>query len=234
MTKKKIAIFVEGQTEQIFLYKLLTEVAGSKNIHFSCERMHSGSPGPTLWLQQANHIEGSPEYFALLVDCMGDETVKSTMLDRRDSLAKAGYTMILGIRDLYPKPNSELSMTIRRMAYGVPTAGVPTNIIVAVPEVESWFLQEYNHYSVLDPSLDYTTFSEQFGFDPSVDSAELVVHPAGLLSQIYSTVGLKYSKKSDETQRTVAALDYAHLYFNCPALLPQLNLFIQHVESFIG
>jgi hypothetical protein len=121
----------------------------------------------------------------------------------------------------------------QRMAYGLPTAGLPMRIIIAVSEVEAWFLQEYKHFEKIDPKLDPSKFGAEFGFDPLTQSAEGIVHPADLLNQIYSTVGLQYRKKKSEAERTIDALDYEHMYLNCSVMLPQFDELIKCIEQFL-
>ena len=43
---KRIAFFVEGQTEQLFINKLLIEIAGHKNIAINLFQLRGGSSTP--------------------------------------------------------------------------------------------------------------------------------------------------------------------------------------------
>ncbi len=47
---KKLAFFVEGLTEQIFIKNLLTEIAGTKNINIT-EAKYTGKKGDTSLLK---------------------------------------------------------------------------------------------------------------------------------------------------------------------------------------
>lgn len=232
MTCKKLALFVEGQTEQLFMKAFLEEVAGAKNIEFQTEVY--GPSGSILKLRQATPGTDPthPQYFALLVNCQNDERVKSVVLDQRASLSRAGYSMILGLRDLFPIPLSKLESVKMNLRYGVPTSGVPTHILLAVAEVEAWFLQEASHFTRIDERLNTTEFRTKFGFDPENDSAELVERPAEMLHMIYSSVGKAYKKKKAHVERTVQVLDYATLYLRLPTLLPHLAALIGYLEGF--
>ncbi len=228
MKSKKLAIFVEGQTEQLFLKEFIEQVAGAGNIEFVCQ-----SSRKYVVLSQKKELEDEV-HRVLIVDCQGDEAVKSTVLDQRDSLVRAGYSLILGLRDLYPNSLDELKVIKRRMKYGVPTAGVPTHILLAVAEIEAWFLQEHNHFPRVDQALNVADFKNLFGFDPLLDDAERVDEPAALLHKIYSSVGKAYKKKRRHVQRTIELLDYENLYFHCPAKMPHLAEFLAHVENFLA
>ncbi len=227
---KKLAIFVEGQTEQIFLKSFIEEIAGVRNIEFDCKVMVAGA---FISLSQKTVLAGAQKYFVLLVNCQNDEKVKSVILDQRDSLAKNGYSLILGLRDLYPNQKSDLSTIEVKLKYRVPTSGVPTHILLAVTEIEAWFLQEHLHFSKIQAALDPLKFKEIFGFDPINESAENVTHPSELLHTIYSSVGFAYKKNRKHVERTVNVLDYAHLYLGVSNKLPHLAEFIGHIENYL-
>ncbi len=233
MSQKKLAIFVEGQTEQIFLESLIIEIAGAKDISFD-RRVVSKDKIITLSQNNPTSQDPNARYFVLLVDCRNDERVKSVVLDQRESLIRANYKLILGLRDLHPQPLSDLAKVKARLSYRVPTADVPTHILLAVAEIEAWFLQEHSHFSRIDQNLDITTFKAQFNFDPLVDCAELQVAPAAKLHQIYASVGKAYHKDRRRVQRTVNALDYAEMYLSLPDKLPHFKEFINHLNNFLG
>lgn len=228
MTLKKLAIFVEGQTEQIFLKEFIEQIAGQGNINFTCQTANAA-----IRLSQNVPIERETHQ-VLIYDCRGDEAVKSVVLEQRASLSLAGYSLILGVRDLYPRGLSELESIKKKLQYGVPTSGVPTHILIAVAEIEAWFLQEHSHFSKIDLALDVAMFKEKFNFDPNVDSAETVAAPAALLHKIYATVGKAYKKTRKNVQRTVEVLDYGNLYLSCGEKMPHLQVFVNHIENFLA
>jgi len=234
MTQRKLAVFVEGQTEQIFLKALIKEIAGEYNVTFVEKQL----PGKLLILSHsppANDAQApATNYFVLLVDCQNDERVKSVVLEQRNSLTKANYDLILGLRDLYPNTLAELEVVKAKLTYRVPTAGVPTHILLAVSEIEAWFLQEHTHYARVDNRLDIASFKRDFGFDPLADCAEEIAAPAKLLHDIYSSVGKAYRKDRKRVERTVNALDYDELYLNVKDRIPHMREFVGHIDSFLS
>lgn len=228
MKLKKLAIFVEGQTEQIFLKEFIEQIAGKGNISFECKAV-----GAILNLKQKDQSYGEL-HKVLIFDCQGDGALKSTILDRRDGLISAGYTLILGLRDLYPISLEKLEAVKLSLTYGIPTAGVPTKILLAVFEIEAWFLQENLHYSKIDQNLDVSTFKSSFDFDPTIDSAEKIKAPAALLQKIYRSVRKGYNKNRTHVDRTVKAIDYENLYINCTDKLLHLKEFVVHLENFLA
>lgn len=233
MTTRKLAVFVEGQTEQIFMERLIQEMASRQSVHFVLQRQGP----PLVTLRNDAQAAGNPNvarYLVLLFDCGHDERVKSAILDRRSGLESAGYELVLGLRDLYPRPTAHLNSVKRSLRTGVPTKGLPIHICLAVAEVEAWFLQDASHFQQIDARLDPMTFKTTFGFDPANESAEDVTWPAGLLNQIYGTVNKAYRKTRSQVQRTVDALDYAHLYLEAIDRLPHFKEFVAHLDGFFS
>lgn len=233
MTVKRLAIFVEGQTEQLFLQTLIEEIAGKKQID-----VHSIVYGTAalakLELTKKRIFRANLKYWVLLMNCQNDEKVKSVIIEQRPTLTKAGYSLILGLRDLYPKTLADLEAVKRNIAYRLPTSGIPIHILVAVTEVEAWFLQDYTHYAEIDPELNHTEFKNLFGFDPMLDSAETVPWPSNLLHRIYQSVGKAYTKSRAHVQRTVHVLDYAEMYVTFPVRLPHLRELIGRIDGFLA
>lgn len=228
MSCKKLAIFVEGQTEAIFTKKLLEEVAGKKNIILSVVNASN------LAIFQGYPKSGNAiKYFVLVVDCGNDESVKSRILDNRESLIRSGYSLILGLRDLYPRPRQDLPRVEMALRTGVPTKGIDIEICLAVMETEAWFVQECKHYIKIDPSLSAEAISNATGFNPETDDAELLNHPADTLKAIYRLAKKTYKKKRWHVERTVNALDYDNLYSVVRMRMPRLGHFLDCIDNFL-
>lgn len=121
----------------------------------------------------------------------------------------------------------------RSLRTGVHTKGVPIHILLAVAEIEAWFIQEHTHFHRIDSRIDTTAFKSKFGFDPATESAETIPNPADLLHRIYGSVGNAYKKTRAHVQRTVDVLDYAVLYADCVDRLPHLREFGAHLDCFL-
>jgi len=227
MPIKKMAIFVEGQTEVIFLKRLLEELAGEKSLH-----VHETTQIRDLRTLEIS-LNRSVKYFVLIVNCRCDAAVKSSILDNRPNLIKNGYDLALGLRDLYPIGRDKLAEVSRRLRTGVPTKELHVQICLAVMETEAWFLQENKHYIKIDPTLTTEKIIAGVGFNPEEDNAESVRHPAEMLGKIYQLAGKGYKKSRRQVERTVNALDYANLYLNSRRKLKYFDRFLGHLEAFI-
>jgi len=154
---KKIAFYVEGQTEQFFLNKLLIEIAGIKNICLILRKFNGRSRPPTQEIYPKSVSQPvNPSHTALIYNCGNDEGVKTRILEEYQDLTNDGFNEIIGIRDLFPL--TDLTRLETRLKNGLPSRGeIPlpanTSIVIAVHEVEAWFLAECNHFTCIDSNL---------------------------------------------------------------------------------
>jgi hypothetical protein len=228
---KKLAIFVEGQTEQIFVQKMLEELAGHKHVSFE---IHRRSNLLQLRGRPTNATDSSEvRYQVLIYDCEGDEQVKSVALEQRESLIKAGYTLILGLRDLHPQTLADLPKVKSKLQYMVPTKPIRMRILLAVAEVEAWFVQDITHFERIDSALTEQAVFNITGLNLRTTTAESIARPADLLHSIYQTAGKAYRKKRKSVERTVSVLDCTYLYCTASALLPHFVELLQEFERFI-
>lgn len=227
---KKLAVFVEGQTEQIFFQKFLIEMAGTHNVALSLQNRTANR----ILELRGNIPEGGTEiFYALIYDCQCDGQVKSKILESRDRLIASGFSVIIGLLDLYPRPLADLVRFKTGLSKYVPTAGIPIKLHVAVAEVEAWFLQEFLHYSKIHADLTLTHVASVAGFNPQSESAEALPHPAQTLKEVYKSVGLGYDKSRRHVQRTVDALDIASMCLESEPHIPSFGSLRADIEEFL-
>ena len=100
---KRLAIFVEGLTEQILVRHLLQNVLDRNRIAVQTVKVTGGhNVRMSMTVMRAAHVDSRTEYYVLVYDCGGETNVKSYLLAHRDKLVESGYSMILGLRDVYP------------------------------------------------------------------------------------------------------------------------------------
>jgi hypothetical protein len=204
---KKIALFVEGQTEQIFAKKLIEQIFGFNKVTMTTYQLRGGarSTRRELILLKTQSVTQQTDYYFAIYDCGNDSKVKDDIIENLQSMKQSGYSLILGIRDVYPR---EITSLRKYLHFGIP-AGIPTHIVLAVNEVEAWFLAEEHHYSEIDIRLTLTKVNAIAGIDVSKESTEIIAHPTEKLQLIYG-----YTKSKQNVIHIVNALDYANLYIN--------------------
>ena len=222
---KRFAVFVEGLTEQEFTIRLLTELAGKHGIEFE---VHIQYKGYLSFSELRSHQ--SPVIHVLIANCCNDEQVKSQIVDQYDSLKSAGYSLIVGLRDVYDFKHEDIPKLEKYLLAGLPTGSVPIHLHLAVMEIEAWFLEEITHFSRIDNKITTAELIAN-GFDVNNTCACDLPHPAETLGKIYKSVGKGYSKNKRQVQRTIEALSYEELYINTRKKAPSLEKFITSLEA---
>lgn len=230
---KKIAFFVEGFTEQLFLTKLFEEVCAKGSLAItSIKGKGGGKIAISFTAISAKAVTADTEYYVLIVDCSGENNLRSYINDRREGLIREGYEKIIGIRDVYPNFNrNEIAKLLQGLNYKLPQLPIRTEFILGVMEIEAWFLSEHTHFPRIHPNLNSVLISTSLNFNPETDDMELRDSPAQDLNAAYNLVGSDYNKEISTIERTINSIDYAQVFFNpktnsVKALITELNSFV--------
>lgn len=221
----KVAVFVEGLTELELVKSLITALCGQRNIEFDIREQRGGK----LVSVSFSPILGATTY-VLLVDCHSDDQVKTQIRDQYPFLISAGYTYVIGLRDVYPFTQADLPAIQLGMSVGMPTSGqIPIDMHLAVLEVEAWFLDELTHFQRIDASLTPAALASA-GFDLATSVGADWPHPAETLDNIYRIARKRYRKKGSHIRRTVGALSFEEMYVTVRERAPTFNLFLDSLE----
>jgi len=230
---KKIALFVEGQTEQIFAEKLIREIIGMHGFSIESYKFWGGkniSRNP-FWLTTQN-ANGISEYYFVIYDCGGDGKVQSDIRERLDSLREESFSLVIGIRDVFPE--TDIEGLKRYLYFGIPAiSGVSVKIVLVVNEIEAWFLAEETHYPKISKKLSFKTANDISGIDVSKDDTKIIPHPSDILKKIYMRGRTTYDKSKEKVQRTVDAIDYENLYLNVRNRNDSLNELLTCLDGLI-
>ena len=231
---RKLAIFVEGLTEQILVRKMLEAVLDRRKIAIQTVKITGGhNVRVSFTVMMAAHVTRQTDYYVLIYDCGGETNVKSYILSQRDSLIKNGYSKILGLRDVYPNFERQ---DIRKLRFGLnfklPQNGAITQIKLAVMETEAWFLGEYTHLTRMSRKLTPAFIEKRLGFNPKTENMELRDHPTDDLRRIYNLVGHDYTKKKSKLNTVVNKLDFNLFTHQLAKKMTYLGEFIEEIDSF--
>jgi hypothetical protein len=213
---KKIALFVEGQTEQIFIAGFLGHIFTEyKRVikTYQMRELHHNIGIETITINEPG------EYFIVIYDCGTDSKVKSDILDNYQKLQKLGFDYIIGLQDFFNPEYKKIGMTVQRLKRGLNSGldqAVPTEIFLAVQEIESWFIAEDEHYKNVLPDVSFDIVNSIAGINVKTDSTETIPHPSVVLDKIYKGCGRSsgYSKHEHVIRDIVNKLDFTNLYLN--------------------
>ncbi|KAF0249340.1 MAG: hypothetical protein FD167_1257 [bacterium] len=229
---EKLAIFVEGYTELLFVERLVEEIAGRNKVLIDLKKIRGGSNIPRKMITIKAGKDTGQKYYVLLVDCGGDEQVKSRIMQEHDNLTKAGYSKLIGIRDVSP---SFLHTDIPKLQANLPkyikTKLAPVSFILSIMEIEAWFLAEISHFSKIDTAITVDAINARLGFDIEKDDIEQRTYPARDLHVCYSIAGKAYVKS--QAKITVDVLDYEAIYIGLRTRIDYLGILISDIDSFL-
>ncbi len=233
---KKMAIFVEGETELRFIDRLLREIANEKNLQIVLVRASGGARSVRMYDVVSDSGSGSDKKFYIrIVNSGTDNRVGSDIRDNYEALINLGFSAIIGVRDVYPDFSlADLPNLRTGLCYRLRTKPVSVDFVLGVMEIEAWFLAEYTHFSRIHPRLSVSRIAAIHGFDPSVDDMQLRDHPAIDLHNAYLLEGLAYQKTGGQIQRTVEALDYGDMYLEHKAKFPDFAVFMRVIDQFFS
>jgi len=205
----KIAIFLEGQTELIFVREMILKVFDYNVTIDYVKRSH---------LKTYQKAKNATHSFRL-IDCEGDENVLKLLLESEDKYWKLGFDKIMALQDMYTKAYKSAAKTkgiqkelnekyiqIRQKTINK-KALKPEKISFhfAIMEVESWILACPHIFSKIDARLNPNFIKDKLNFNlETIDPETAFFHPAKELKQILELIDLNYDKSESIVNKIVS------------------------------
>ena len=243
MNKRRLAVFVEGQTELVFVCEFLKQWYGydTSVIGFACYNLQNNEFCDAAYQYGS---EESENYF-MLVNVGNDNSVLSKILSRLTYLVNQGYQLVIGLRDMYSKQyvqdagghvideevNQKHIDAVRDVLKSAAN-GEKVDFHFAIMEVEAWLLGMHDYLLSIDKRLTGDYIKESTDIDLDADPEKTIVHPAMELGRIYGLVGKKYDKHLSDISAIMSILttdDFCKLMDS-----GKCNTFIKFVESLLG
>lgn len=199
---RKVAIFVEGQGDQIFVRNLLYHLIDPSTFSFRCFKLQAGSerqvpyeyPNP----QAKRHFQ--------IFNVQGDEGVLKAIQEREVRLFNQGFSKIIGLRDMYSKAYSKRSRnidatltqkfiegsnaTIAKMEHAA-----NINFHFAIMEIEAWWLSMPHLFAKIDDRLTVEFIDHHLGYNlQAIKPSERFFQPASEIKKIFELIGRDYDK----------------------------------------
>ncbi|MEX0980978.1 MAG: DUF4276 family protein [Bacteroidales bacterium] len=233
---KRIAIFVEGLTEQILVRRMLETVLKKRNIAIQTVKITGGhNTRISFTVMHAAKVNRATSYYVLIYDCGGETNVKGYLMTQRQSLVDKGYTCILGLRDVYPNfSQDEIPKLKKGLNYQVPQKRALTQIYLAVMETEAWFLGEYTHLRRVSKKLTPKYIEMHLGFNPHTGNMEERDRPADDLKRVYRLAGQDYTKKRSRLNHIVDQLDFRFFTGTLANRMNSLGEFVNAIDRFFA
>ena len=210
----KIAIFVEGLTEAIFVTELLREYFNPGTIQVESMKLLGGKVARISFttVHDAQHYG---EHFCLIVDASGDEPVLSKLKENYDQMRERGYIAFFGLRDLKSEAFRNHGEQIIQSARGTVDRFKTQDDVFfhfAKMETEAWFLADPGVFERINSTLTLEAIEHKIGLNlQEVDPQDEIHNPATVVRRIHRLAGLGYRKQEKEVRRLVSHLDWEEL-----------------------
>jgi hypothetical protein len=229
----KMAIFVEGYTEVVFVDKLIRLIAEIMPVDIRWHQYYGGTTRPQTCRQiRTVATARGHNHFIIIYDCRGDDAVKTRMVKEYDYLTRSGYSKIVCLRDVFDKyTRDQISQLERDLPKYVKTKPIVVDFLLSIMEVESWFLAEHTHYEKIDTTITVGKIMSTLGYNPETDDMQMRDHPAEDLHNSYQIAGKHYTKEN--ASATVEVLDCERMYYWADEKFPYLRKLCEIVGTFL-
>ena len=229
---RRLAVFVEGDTDQAFMERLIAEVVGHNQVVIDVTNsLCSGAPW-SITASTYTTQRDDTSFYVLIVNCGNDERVVGAINERYDHLVAAGYDLIIGMRDVLPRAIEEVDRLRAALERNLAHGPLRVELVLAVMELEAWFLGEVTHLVKLDHRLTTQFIERELGVDLDTIDIQAVEHPTRVLNRIYRLVGRRYLKGRFRAQQTLGALDFDEIYLTVTARAPALHELCAQLDEF--
>ena len=222
---KKVAVFVEGQAEQLFSAALIGVLAQAAKLHIEWGEQFRGK----LVFRASSPAAGVTHY-VMLVNCKNDSQVKTQIRDNYSTLVSAGYSSIIGLRDVHPFAATDVPSLEAALRVGLPVGAIPIKIHLAVMELEAWFIAEDSHFARIAPKLTPAYIASN-GFNLLQVPPQQWAPAASVLDAIYALAGYRYKKTANHVKRTIRALSIPQVFSGVRASVPEFDAFLTSLED---
>ncbi len=220
----KIAVYVEGQAELIFVRELLSKWYDydASRIGFRCYNLRDADPPghPTEY----SYGDQNSYVFYEIVNVGNDTSVLSMAIKNAKRYRNLGYDKVVALRDMFSdhyhaatykagNPRVVDSQLNERFISGaeksISDRGLTefVHINFAIMEVETWFLGMGWYLQKENPILTQVYLKDTLGLDLNADQEFTEYHPADHLHHIYRHIGSGYDKHRNQVNSIMAKLD---------------------------
>ncbi len=219
----KTAIFVEGQTELVFVREYILKKFDYQNIGIECYTLFTDSNFNTSEYPFPNKEEAvNAENYFQVINVGNDNAVITRILNREKYLWNVGFSRIIGLRDMYSKSYRETAKEVGKIDFDLneefkqttkkqiaKKAEKPNQIdfTFAIMEAESWILGFHHCFEKINPLLTVDYINEHLGFNlETINPETTFFHPAKIMEQIYELANETYKKSKGNIEAIMVSL----------------------------
>jgi hypothetical protein len=217
---RKVAIFTEGQTEQIFIRHLVGITFGWDKISIRCVKLVRNQHT----LAGLSYDNPHADVLFQIMDVGNDELVLSAIKEREAHLFKSGFEKVFGLRDMYSENYRKradrkivpavINKFIKNSKDTIRKMSSPDKIFFhfAIMEVEAWFLAMWKVFERLYAMLTVQYIAKKLHFKlDQIDPQVQFVNPSREVEQIFELVGSKYGKTRGDIEAICSRIEQSDI-----------------------
>ena len=209
-------------------------MAGTRQYHIDAVQGYGGGGLlPREW-REIHVVRPQPhtEFYIIIYDSATDSRVLSDIRDQYETLTGQSFDPIIGVRDVYPLAPADAPLIRADFSRFTPQAPVVPELILAIVEIEAWFIGEHTHFRRMHAGLVPPVVQTRLGYDPSTVDVSTIMAPCPELRGVYNVVGIGYDKAKQHVERTVCALSFDEVYLTLGPRVPDLDRLLQLIDGF--
>ncbi len=200
----KCAVYVEGKAEMLFVADVLAKYSDydPSKIGFKCITLNKDVLKPVSHPAQGDELSSSSYY--QIVNVNNDDLVVSKLKKDIPNLAKQGYEIIIGLRDVFGEgykaliQNQEIDLDLIRQMHDVQYDQIKNDcadirLHFAIMEYEAWMLALIDKFIISKGGDPAEAFADAV-VDHDSDFETTVFHPYNKVQKILQSIGEHYGK----------------------------------------
>lgn len=228
---KKVVFVVEGQTEQVFIQKFITQMVALNSPRIVVQKFHGGN---LITLTTRGPDEEDATHCIWVINVENDEKTLSYIQDNIDAFKQKEVQGVFGLRDRYTgdSQRAPINPQVIDRHTDLLTAehGLTIQLTIAIEEIEAWFLSVPSFFLKYNEQLTPYRLQQILGFDLSIIDVEQIPHPAKTIDDVLKAIGLTYKKRLGDAYKIASALDYEQLYLERSQKIPALGKFVDSLN----
>lgn len=211
---RKIALFVEGATELIFVREYLLKWF-AWDVDLLCLKIQGGQDFPVPY----DNERVDADLHVQIIDVGGGGGILSYVRKNAERLQNLGYEKIICLADMYDdfykqmiakknifqaidEATNQAFYAERQEAIAEMNLPIEVSFCFAIMEIEAWLLGKIDVWQRLDERLDENAILQIFAHNE--DPEKVLFHPSNQIKQLLASIDKQYNKHATEIASIVS------------------------------
>lgn len=229
----KICIFVEGNSEAIFVEKIARTLLSGRNATIVSYVLSGGRRYPRMEMQRREAVLGSgADVYIQIVNSANEDRAISDARDQAQGLLDANFEQIVVVRDVAPNfKRSEIGRLRSGLSASLNELPLPATALLQIMEFEAWILSMADQYDRIDARLTEEAIIDEIGFLPCHTNCQEIDRPSDVHRRILALADIDEIKSRETVTCVVESLDLSQLVEDCVSEISDLEHLVQLISA---